>query len=75
MNVDLIFIYSLGDAKDRMRTYCEHLKKPFHARYNPLTRLNNFFLLFLLFFTFFLLFLDFFFSLHLLLVLFGLIEL
>eukprot|EP00604_Paraphysomonas_vestita_P001269 CAMPEP_0174824298 /NCGR_PEP_ID=MMETSP1107-20130205/32819_1 /TAXON_ID=36770 /ORGANISM="Paraphysomonas vestita, Strain GFlagA" /LENGTH=229 /DNA_ID=CAMNT_0016050905 /DNA_START=736 /DNA_END=1425 /DNA_ORIENTATION=+ len=28
---------SLGDAKDRMRTYCEHLKKPFHARYNPLT--------------------------------------
>mmetsp|Transcript_24403 Transcript_24403/g.35855 ORF Transcript_24403/g.35855 Transcript_24403/m.35855 type:complete len:437 (-) Transcript_24403:146-1456(-) len=28
---------SLGDAKDKMRNYCEHVKKPFHARYNPLT--------------------------------------
>lgn len=28
---------SLGDAKERMRAYCEQLKKPFHAKYNPLT--------------------------------------
>jgi phenylalanine-4-hydroxylase len=28
---------SLNDAKERMRSYCEQLKKPFHARYNPLT--------------------------------------
>jgi phenylalanine-4-hydroxylase len=27
---------SLADAKQKMRTYCENLKKPFHARYNAL---------------------------------------
>lgn len=28
---------SLSDAKVKMREFCEKLKKPFHARYNPLT--------------------------------------
>jgi phenylalanine-4-hydroxylase len=28
---------SLADAKLKMREFCEGLKKPFHARYNPLT--------------------------------------
>lgn len=28
---------SLADAKAKMRTFCENLPKPFHARYNPLT--------------------------------------
>ncbi|KAJ0399839.1 hypothetical protein ATCC90586_005381 [Pythium insidiosum] len=26
---------SLADARERMRDFCEDLKKPFHARYNP----------------------------------------
>ncbi|KDO34906.1 hypothetical protein SPRG_00966 [Saprolegnia parasitica CBS 223.65] len=26
---------SLTDAKERMREFCEDMKKPFHARYNP----------------------------------------
>jgi len=28
---------SLEDATVKMRQYCENIKKPFHARYNPLT--------------------------------------
>ena len=28
---------SLGDAKMKMREYCEELKRPFYARYNQLT--------------------------------------
>lgn len=28
---------SLQDAKKKMRTFCEHLPRPFHARYNSLT--------------------------------------
>jgi phenylalanine-4-hydroxylase len=28
---------NLQDAKVKMRQYCENIKKPFHARYNPLT--------------------------------------
>ena len=28
---------SLADAKQQMRTFCEQLPKPFHARYNTLT--------------------------------------
>lgn len=28
---------SLEDATVKMRLYCENIKKPFHARYNPLT--------------------------------------
>ena len=29
---------SLMDAKERMREYCENLKRPFYARYSPLTQ-------------------------------------
>jgi hypothetical protein len=36
-SLSLVTCRSLGDAKERMRNYCEQLKKPFHARYNPLT--------------------------------------
>ena len=28
---------SLGDAKERMREYCESIARPFRARYNPNT--------------------------------------
>ena len=31
-------LFSLQDGKEKMRFYCENLKRPFHARYNPLTR-------------------------------------
>jgi hypothetical protein len=30
-------MYSLLDVKQKMRSFCEALPKPFHACYNPLT--------------------------------------